>query len=54
LATSAFAAGLFTQRKLLTACVADIWRWAKRVVQDTPAGPAPEPSADRDLTSWRQ
>ncbi|MFC8520828.1 hypothetical protein [Streptomyces sp. NPDC057257] len=43
-----------TQRKLLTAYVVDIWRWAKRVGPDTPAGPAPEPPADLDLTPWRQ
>ncbi|MEV7240468.1 hypothetical protein AB0N92_04280 [Streptomyces sp. NPDC093248] len=42
-----------TQRKLLTAYVVDIWRWAKRVGPDTPAGPAPEPPADLDLTPWR-
>lgn len=43
-----------TQRKLLTAYVVDIWRWAKKVGPDTPAGPAPEPPADLDLTPWRQ
>ncbi|MFC8124642.1 hypothetical protein [Streptomyces sp. NPDC057302] len=42
-----------TQRKLLTSYVIEIWRWAKRVGPDTPAGPAPEPPADLDLTPWR-
>lgn len=41
------------QRKLLTSYVVDIWRWAQRVGPDTPAGPAPEPSQDLDLTPWR-
>jgi len=42
-----------TQRKLLTAYVVEIWRWA-RVGPDTPADPAPEPSQNLDLTPWRQ
>jgi hypothetical protein len=41
------------QRKLLTSYVVDLWRWAKRVGPDTPAGPAPEPPQDLDLTPWR-
>ncbi|MFD7709461.1 hypothetical protein [Streptomyces sp. NPDC059786] len=43
-----------TQRKLLTSYVVDLWRWAKRVGPDTPAGPAPEPPTELDLTPWRQ
>ncbi|MGW6008688.1 hypothetical protein [Streptomyces sp. NPDC055210] len=42
-----------TQRKLLTRAYLDIWGWAKRVGPDTPAGPAPEPPAELDLTPWR-
>ncbi|MFE3858449.1 hypothetical protein ACFXPN_45885 [Streptomyces griseorubiginosus] len=42
-----------TQRKLLTRAYLDIWKWAKRVGPDTPAGPAPEPPAELDLTPWR-
>ncbi|MFE9432143.1 hypothetical protein [Streptomyces sp. NPDC006640] len=42
-----------TQRKLLTSYVIEIWRWAKRVGPDTPAGPAPEPPTELDLTPWR-
>ncbi|MFD5656904.1 hypothetical protein [Streptomyces hirsutus] len=43
-----------TQRKLLTSYVLELWRWAKRVGPDTPAGPAPEPPPELDLTPWRQ
>ncbi|SES47727.1 hypothetical protein SAMN04487983_106513 [Streptomyces sp. yr375] len=42
-----------TQRKLLTRAYLDLRLWARRVGPDTPAGPAPEPSADLDLTPWR-
>ncbi|WP_432170907.1 hypothetical protein [Streptomyces sp. 1222.5] len=42
------------QRKLLTTYVIDIWRWARRVGPDTPAGPAPEPPAELDLAPWRR
>lgn len=42
------------QRKLLTSYVVDIWRWAQRVGPDTPAGPAPEPPSDLDVTPWRR
>ncbi|MEW2300292.1 hypothetical protein AB0958_09955 [Streptomyces sp. NPDC006655] len=42
-----------TQRKLLTRAYLDIWGWAKRVGPDTPAGPAPEPPAELDLTPWQ-
>ncbi|MFF0227568.1 hypothetical protein [Streptomyces sp. NPDC004629] len=42
-----------TQRKLLTSYVLEIWRWARRVGPDTPAGPAPEPPQELDLTPWR-
>ncbi|MFF5029260.1 hypothetical protein ACFY2J_34255 [Streptomyces collinus] len=41
------------QRKLLTGYVVELWRWAKRVGPDTPAGPAPAPPQDLDLTPWR-
>ncbi|MFE2132225.1 hypothetical protein ACFW9X_03100 [Streptomyces sp. NPDC059466] len=43
-----------TQRKLLTSYVIEIWRWAKRVGPDTPAGPAPAPPEQLDLTPWQQ
>jgi hypothetical protein len=42
-----------TQRKLLTSYVVDLWKWAKKVGPDTPAGPAPAPPDDLDLTPWR-
>ncbi|MEU1496975.1 hypothetical protein [Streptomyces sp. NPDC005732] len=42
-----------TQRKLLTRAYLDLWQWAKRVGPDTPAGPAPEPPAELDLSPWR-
>lgn len=42
-----------TQRKLLTRAYLDLWGWARRVGPDTPAGPAPEPPTDLDLTPWR-
>ncbi|MGW4876527.1 hypothetical protein ACWEPI_08225 [Streptomyces sp. NPDC004262] len=42
-----------TQRKLLTRAYLDLHRWAQRVGPDTPAGPAPEPPAELDLTPWR-
>jgi hypothetical protein len=42
-----------TQRKLLTRAYLDLHQWARRVGPDTPAGPAPEPPADLDLTPWR-
>ncbi|MFF0140487.1 hypothetical protein ACFYRN_28985 [Streptomyces sp. NPDC005227] len=42
-----------TQRKLLTRAYLDIWGWARRVGPDTPAGPAPEPPVDLDLSPWR-
>ncbi|MFH9012551.1 hypothetical protein ACH4C6_14325 [Streptomyces sp. NPDC017943] len=42
------------QRKLLASYVVDIWRWAKKVGPDTPAGPAPEPPTELDLAPWRQ
>ncbi len=41
-----------TQRKLLTRAYLDLHRWARRVGPDTPAGPAPEPPAELDLTPW--
>lgn len=41
------------QRKLLTRAYLDLWGWARKVGSDTPAGPAPEPPADLDLTPWR-
>ncbi|MGQ4358579.1 hypothetical protein [Streptomyces sp. SAS_272] len=42
-----------TQRKLLTRAYLDLHQWARRVGPGTPAGPAPEPPADLDLTPWR-
>lgn len=42
-----------TQRKLLTSYVLDLWKWARKVGPDTPAGPAPEPPSELDLTPWR-
>ncbi|WP_316773427.1 hypothetical protein [Streptomyces sasae] len=42
-----------TQRKPLTRAYLDLHRWARRVGPDTPAGPAPEPPAELDLTPWR-
>ncbi|MER6435409.1 hypothetical protein ABT275_03470 [Streptomyces sp. NPDC001185] len=42
-----------TQRKLLTRAYLDLWQWAKRVGPDTPAGPAPEPPTELDLSPWR-
>jgi hypothetical protein len=42
------------QRKLLTSYVIEIWRWAKLVGPDTPAGPAPAPPEQLDLTPWQQ
>ncbi|MVO87943.1 hypothetical protein GPA10_25085 [Streptomyces sp. p1417] len=42
-----------TQRKLLTRAYLDLHGWARRVGPDTPAGPAPEPPAELDLTPWR-
>ncbi|MGW3191584.1 hypothetical protein ACWDBT_27465 [Streptomyces ardesiacus] len=41
-----------TQRKLLTRAYLDLFQWARRVGPDTPAGPAPEPPSDLDLTPW--
>ncbi|MFD8805549.1 hypothetical protein [Streptomyces sp. NPDC059597] len=41
-----------TQRKLLTRAYLDLWGWARRVGPDTPAGPAPDPPVDLDLTPW--
>lgn len=41
-----------TQRKLLTRAYLDLWGWARRVGPDSPAGPAPEPPVDLDLTPW--
>ncbi|MFJ8221395.1 hypothetical protein ACN24L_12300 [Streptomyces microflavus] len=40
------------QRKLLTRAYLDLLGWARRVGPDTPAGPAPEPPVDLDLTPW--
>ncbi|MFD9780351.1 hypothetical protein ACFWZS_21700 [[Kitasatospora] papulosa] len=40
------------QRKLLTRAYLDLWGWARRVGPDSPAGPAPEPPVDLDLTPW--
>lgn len=42
-----------TQRKLLTRAYLDLVQWARRVGPGTPAGPAPEPPAELDLTPWR-
>ncbi|MFJ6905619.1 hypothetical protein [Streptomyces griseoluteus] len=42
-----------TQRKLLTRAYLDLWGWARKVGPDTPAGPAPDPPADLDLTPWK-
>ncbi|MGW9058923.1 hypothetical protein [Streptomyces sp. NPDC055733] len=41
-----------TQRKLLTRAYLDLFQWARRVGPDTPAGPAPEPPVELDLTPW--
>ncbi|MFF3928550.1 hypothetical protein [Streptomyces hirsutus] len=41
-----------TQRKLLTRAYLDLYQWARRVGPDTPAGPAPEPPTELDLTPW--
>ncbi|MET9734274.1 hypothetical protein ABZZ79_27645 [Streptomyces sp. NPDC006458] len=40
------------QRKLLTRAYLDMLQWARRVGPKTPAGPAPEPPAELDLTPW--
>ncbi|SCG09872.1 hypothetical protein GA0115255_126274 [Streptomyces sp. Ncost-T6T-2b] len=40
------------QRKLLTRAYLDLFGWARRVGPDTPAGPAPAPPVDLDLTPW--
>ncbi|WP_420034714.1 hypothetical protein ACN2WE_21540 [Streptomyces sp. cg28] len=40
------------QRKLLTRAYLDLHQWARRVGPDTPAGPAPEPPVDLDLSPW--
>ncbi|MFD6531595.1 hypothetical protein [Streptomyces sp. NPDC060184] len=40
------------QRRLLTRAYLDLWGWARRVGPDTPAGPAPDPPVDLDLTPW--
>ncbi|EGX55323.1 hypothetical protein SZN_33446 [Streptomyces zinciresistens K42] len=42
-----------TQRRLLTRAYLDLLQWARRVGPDTPAGPAPEPPAELDLSPWR-
>ncbi|MGW2226784.1 hypothetical protein [Streptomyces formicae] len=41
-----------TQRKLLTRAYLDLVQWARRVGPETPAGPAPEPPSELDLTPW--
>ncbi|MYU25509.1 hypothetical protein [Streptomyces sp. SID8352] len=41
------------QRKLLTRAYLDLLQWARRVGPDTPAGPAPEPPSELDLSPWR-
>lgn len=42
------------QRKLLTAYVLELLKWAHRVDPSAPAGPPPAPPADLDLTPWRR